>query len=344
MRYQSTTEESAEILRLILPRVARHGGAYVPTTYTVWFEYLSGLNARLAAALDARLQRTDRLSQTDLDHFYEQHIHWRERQTLEQFQRGLVELLDRLGAMAASSGDGMAVFARGLTDCREQLGQIRDSGDLGRVIDTLLQSTAAALGSAEALQREVATTRNEVVRLRGQLGVLENEAAIDPLTQLYNRRGLQRAIDGFLTGARAAQQRAVLIADIDHFKKINDRYGHLFGDQVLRSAAQIIRQCIKGRDVAARWGGEEFLILLPDTSGDGAVALAEQIRAAFGRARIRRGERDAAAETVTVSLGVAVLGPDEALERAIERADRALYCAKDAGRNCVRVAALLAAP
>ncbi|MFO1402609.1 MAG: GGDEF domain-containing protein [Steroidobacteraceae bacterium] len=344
MRYKTTTEESAEVLRLILPRVARHGGAYVPTTYAVWFEYLAGLNTTLATALDTHLKSASQLSQAELDRFYENHIHARDLQSLEQFQQGLAELLNRLGQMAESSGEGMVDFTRGLSACREQLGQIRDSAGLGRIVDTLLQSTATALASAETLQREVAATRSEVSQLRAQLGVLENQADVDPLTQLYNRRGFHKAAAESLRRGGEQAERAVLVADIDHFKKINDGFGHLFGDQVLRTAAQLIRQCIKGRDVAARWGGEEFVILLPETGGEGAIALAEQIRTAFTRAKIRRGERHELADAVTISLGVAELAANESLERAIERADRALYRAKTEGRNCVRVSSFLEAP
>jgi diguanylate cyclase len=342
VRYKVTAEESAEVLRLILPRVAQHGGTYVPTTYTVWFEYLTGLNAKLAAALDSRLQTADKLTQADLDQFYHQHIQARELQTLEHFQQGLVALLERLGKLAATSGDGMAEFSSGLTACRERLGTIRDSADLGRVVDALLQSTATALSTAEALQHEVATTRDEMHQLRGQLGVLESQAHVDPLTQLRNRRSFEKAVaERVRAGNGALTDCAVLIADIDHFKKINDTYGHLFGDKVLRTAADIIRQNTKGRDVAARWGGEEFVILLPETSGEGAIALAEQIRAAFCRAKIRRGDGQQLADSVTISLGVAVVAPRETLEQAIERADRALYRAKNEGRNCVRVSSFL---
>ena len=343
MRYTTTTEESAEVLRLALPRIARHGGAYVPTTYTVWFEYLAGLNGALATALDARLQSADRLTQADIDVFYERHIQAREAQSVAQLQRGLHELLDRLGTIAASSSDGLVEFARSASACREPLDALQDPADFGKLVDVLLQSTTAALGSAEALKQEVATTRGEAAQLREQLGLLASEAYLDPLTQLRNRRGLQvaaeeleRAVPGTLAGS------SVVLADIDHFARINDYFGHLVGDQVLRTAAGIIGRCIKGRDLAARWGSEEFVVLLPGTASDGALALAEQLRLALCRARIRRSDRQEIAHIVTWSLGVAAVGPRDSLEAAIHRADRALRVAKAEGRDCVRLASFIA--
>jgi diguanylate cyclase len=132
----------------------------------------------------------------------------------------------------------------------------------------------------------------------------------------------------------------VVVADIDHFKKVNDTFGHLLGDQVIRAAADALQNGIKGRDIAARWGGEEFVILLPETSGQGAAVLAEQLRTAFAKTRIRRAGNTDVAGTVTISMGIAeIQSTEETVEQAIGRADKALYQAKGDGRNCVRVAA-----
>ncbi len=125
------------------------------------------------------------------------------------------------------------------------------------------------------------------------------------------------------------------MADIDFFKKINDTYGHLLGDKVIRAVAQVIHANVKGRDIAARVGGEEFAVLLPETTVTGAKALAEQIRTAVARGRIHRGDRDEQIGGVTLSIGVAMAEPEEALEALIGRADAALYEAKRTGRNRV---------
>jgi len=339
MRYRDTESQSAELLRLILPRIAKHGGCYVPSTYAMWYEYLAGVNPRLAAALDERLKSGAPLTQPEIDEIYAKYIDAREAGTLEAYQTGLGELLRRLGEIAASSGAGTAEYARTLAQCQQDLNTISDPAGVQRIISSLVTSTNAVRESTQTLQKEVAATRDEMQQLRGQMGALQNLAQTDPLTRLRNRRGFEQAVAEYALGREADLGGcSVLIADIDHFKRVNDSYGHLVGDQVIRALAQVLQNCVKGRDIAARWGGEEFIVLLPETPGEGAVMLAEQLRTAFGKTRIKRGGKQELNDAVTISIGVAQIAGGEPLEQAIGRADSALYQAKNGGRNCVRVA------
>jgi diguanylate cyclase len=131
---------------------------------------------------------------------------------------------------------------------------------------------------------------------------------------------------------------AVMMVDIDRFKAVNDEHGHLLGDKVLRAVAHVLGTNIKGRDVAARLGGEEFAVLLPDTSQSGATSLGRQICSLVAHGRIKRSDGQGTIGQVTVSIGVAVAQENEPLEKLLERADEALYRAKRAGRNRVEVA------
>lgn len=126
---------------------------------------------------------------------------------------------------------------------------------------------------------------------------------------------------------------ALIILDVDHFKRLNDAFGHLLGDRVLRSIAEVLRANVKGGDTAARIGGEEFALLLPQTPIDGARILAERIRLAIERGRIRRDRAAEAIGAVTVSLGLALGEPGESIDGLLARADSALYAAKRNGRN-----------
>lgn len=172
-----------------------------------------------------------------------------------------------------------------------------------------------------------------VRRAEGQLLAL---AATDPLTGLANRRNLIASAENTLARALPADQgTALVIADIDHFKQINDQYGHEAGDQVLITMGALLLQTCRAHDVVARWGGEEFLVLLPNTTIDAAGALAERIRHAVAAHPMHHaGQRMRA----TLSMGVAQVQPGEALNAAIARADRALYQSKEAGRNRITIA------
>jgi diguanylate cyclase (GGDEF)-like protein len=161
-------------------------------------------------------------------------------------------------------------------------------------------------------------------------------ATKDPLTGLSNRRNLLALAEHEIARAqRSGEPIALVIADIDHFKQINDRHGHDAGDHVLSHVGALLMQMCRGQDIVARWGGEEFLLLLPATSIDAATALAERIRESVAGAAIDHGGKRV---NVTLSLGVATLVAGEELSAAIARADGALYQSKAQGRDRVTVA------
>ena len=157
---------------------------------------------------------------------------------------------------------------------------------------------------------------------------------VDGLTQIHNKRALFEALEKELMRARRYERDlALLMFDIDFFKRINDQYGHLAGDHVLRELARIVQERIRREEVFARYGGEEFVILLPETPLPGAAALAESLRARVANhAFVFQGERI----PVTVSIGTALLGEnDKVASDLIQRADEKLYEAKRGGRNRV---------
>jgi len=158
-----------------------------------------------------------------------------------------------------------------------------------------------------------------------------SEAVLDYLTRLPNRRYTQFALERMIREAeRAGRPLSVILLDLDNFKRINDTLGHWAGDRVLRSLARAIRGMLRQRDWLGRWGGEEFLILLPETDGRGAVQIAE---------RLGQGLKELRPEglSVSASLGVAELRAGESPEALVARADRAMYRAKAAGKGRVEV-------
>lgn len=162
---------------------------------------------------------------------------------------------------------------------------------------------------------------------------LSHLATQDPLTRLLNRRGLEDAIYISLAHAsRHGLSTSAIMVDIDHFKKINDSFGHEAGDQVLRQVADTLQRMSRASDVVARTGGEEFLLILPDTRLEAARHLAERIRASIGEKPLAIDHQKI---PVTISLGVASVAGDVDLEALAQAADRAMYLAKRGGRNRV---------
>lgn len=169
--------------------------------------------------------------------------------------------------------------------------------------------------------------------LRGYQSRLEEMASTDKLTGAANRQMFDII---YRQQSRLAERRdspmALILLDIDHFKAVNDTHGHHIGDQVIRGVSDVVRGTIRSTDTLCRWGGEEFLLLLPDCEAPEAIALAEKVRKAVEDARIHCGDRDL---RVTISLGVTRVDRGEAHDAALKRADDALYEAKNGGRNKV---------
>jgi diguanylate cyclase (GGDEF)-like protein/PAS domain S-box-containing protein len=167
---------------------------------------------------------------------------------------------------------------------------------------------------------------------------MQTQAITDALTGIYNRRGLFEIGEfEFLRARRINRPLCALMLDIDHFKRVNDHYGHATGDQALRGLTERCRTALRAVDVIGRYGGEEFVILLPDTNLESARLVAERLRQSITKEPFAT---DSGPLRITISIGVAEASVRDTLGTLVERADAALYEAKRAGRNCVRVSKL----
>lgn len=168
----------------------------------------------------------------------------------------------------------------------------------------------------------------------------EKQAQQDILTRLPNRRGIQQFIE--FESARARRQKkplTLILCDIDRFKRVNDQYGHDGGDVVLKHVSDLFKASIREQDGVARWGGEEFLFVLPDTEESNAVVLAEKVRETLATSPVDIQQKNV---VITASFGVAQIDFEQGLDKALTLADKALYKAKEKGRNKVLSASSLA--
>ena len=193
---------------------------------------------------------------------------------------------------------------------------------------------AAAYGAAEAAQRRADMSLSELRQTQALLleqnRQLERLAVTDQLTGLYNRLRLDQTLEEErMRNVRYATNFCVLLLDVDKFKSVNDSFGHPVGDQVLMGIAAVLRSGVREVDVLGRWGGEEFLVVCPETSLDGALVLAEKLRMEIQAQEFPKVGRQSA------SFGVAMFRSGETLPETIARADAALYKAKQDGRNRV---------
>ena len=336
MRYKETREQSAELLRMVLPLMARHSAGFHPLSYSVWYEYAAGWNRKLRAAVDARLAQSKVLTDRDIEVLFDAHVAMRDIESSGRMRAEIARMIEHVDGVAVEAGQEVEQYGNELDGYREQLRDDIGKDTLNQVVESLIGETTRVRVKTGMFHEHLKKSSEEVERLRGELELVQGLALTDPLTGLLNRRGfdhqMQRINQGSLQGC------TLLIVDIDHFKAINDAHGHLLGDKVIVAVANVLRGCIGERGPIARIGGEEFAVLLSHTSSAGGVELAERIRASVEHGKIRRADTDESIGIVTVSLGVATGGDNEQFEVLIARADRALYQSKTAGRNRVTVA------
>lgn len=206
--------------------------------------------------------------------------------------------------------------------------------DLRKVEEALRQREIELIRSKAEIEKTLEENQRLSRSLAEKVKELEVLAVTDPLTKLYNRTKLDEEMDREIDRAtRYGEAFGVILMDIDHFKQVNDQFGHQTGDRVLAEVAKVLRDCSRTTDVVGRWGGEEFLILCPETDMAGLTAKAERFRVALEQYEFPGVGRK------TSSFGIAAWRPGDAEQDLLSRADAALYCAKEIGRNRVVQAA-----
>jgi diguanylate cyclase len=203
------------------------------------------------------------------------------------------------------------------------------------VQQTLLGEITSVLEANQQLEDDLNYARLRIEEQAQELDRTRREARTDPLSGVANRKGFDEKLQMMLGAYKRQGKRCVLaLADVDHFKWINDTHGHTAGDQVVTQVGQFLRDCLRGEDFVARFGGDEFALIFANVDLDAGAAVAERIRASVSKNNfgLRVGEEQAA---VTFSIGLAAAWDGATAEALLERADQALYRAKESGRNKV---------
>jgi len=251
----------------------------------------------------------------------------------------MATFIDRLGSAAASSGEYHAKLG-GLS---ERIAGAADIDELNAVLDEVLRTTRTAQDEALASRDRMLAAHQEVqdaeLRIRELEAELQHMSELvreDQLTGSLNRRGLDDVFER--ESARADRRNTplcVALLDLDNFKRLNDTYGHMAGDAALRHLVKVVRETLRAVDVIARFGGEEFLILLPETSVEAAAAAMVRVQRELTKHFFLH---DNEKMLITFSCGVALRHPHEEQPSLMERADRAMYQAKNSGKNRVVIA------
>jgi diguanylate cyclase len=338
MNYTQTQAESAVILRSVVSQMSGHEAAFNPLTYTIWYEHVAGINSGLSEAMKLELARPERLSDADVLKLYLQFIAPPDfkamgviSEKLQQTMGGISESVSRTASDAGKFEEQLSSLSQGLESA-----DISNISDLTPHIDRALENTTGMLQSAQALQAQINKSRQEIEALQSDLSRARNEALLDPLTLILNRKGFDQALEDLLKSS-ADGTHCLVMMDIDHFKTVNDSHGHVMGDRVIQAVGEVLRSIVseQSRFSVARFGGDEFAMLLPNTRLHLAANLADGIRTKIKDLKIRNRRTQDVILTITVSMGLTCVTPDDDNTTLLERADSALYKSKQAGRDRV---------
>jgi diguanylate cyclase len=330
-------EETARYVRLVLPLMTKHGVPITPKNYTTWYYYVSGKNKELREAIDTIIEKKEPCSEETNEKLYQRFAVEEEESMLNEIREKLQQtLLTVFGELGELNEQTQAYESTAL----KSVGKLSESmsvQDIRSILDEVIVATKKLRRSGEVAQQRLNETTKTLQVLQQEFQQTKNELLVDFLTGVLNRKGFDESLAKFIS--EATDNLCLLIIDIDHFKKFNDKYGHIVGDEVLQFVAKNIQKDVRGNDLTARVGGEEFAVILPKTPLLGAVTVAENVRASIARLKLER--KSETLETITVSIGAAQYQPGESLKDFVNRADDALYFSKNEGRNRVTSESML---
>ena len=332
---EPSSDQAAVYADRALAMMRSLGVAPTPKHYAVFFACAAGQPTQLVTEVEQAFSQKTNFDDAMLDRLYDMYIAEEQARKVQDTVASAKKILHAVSHNVTHFAGTTQAMSHGVTKHLESFDGATEE-EVRSLANALLASAETIKHSSDHVNAELADAQKEIADLRENLAKVMTEADRDFLTGCFNRKAFDKRLASAMEFARLdGGNLTLLMLDIDHFKNFNDKHGHLIGDEVLKIVARTLTDQVKGQDFVARFGGEEFAVILPSTPVGGGMIVANTVRKAVSTRELRRKTTGESLGTITISIGVACLRPKDTLDTFIARADEALYRSKYSGRNCV---------
>ncbi len=335
MEYTENQDEALDFAHKAIDKMREIGIPANPNNFTIWFHYFSGTFPDLKRTLDILLGNQQEFTETRNSEIFQKFFTLdQESATLHDATTRVEGELGRIISTLSQADTDMNELDSELMAAQDKLSVPSDQAVVKEVTGNLREHISTVLDHTSLLEAKLRASTNEINELKEDLERMRREAMTDGLTGVANRKLFDLELRKSAMNAMAnGEDLSLLMIDVDHFKRFNDHFGHQVGDQVLKLVAVTISECIKGQDTAARYGGDEFTVLLPRTNLDNAIKLAEHICKRVSAKNVVNRATGERLGKITMSAGAAHYEYGEPVGQLLVRADRTVNMAKSQGHN-----------